>query len=194
MGAPTLGAFSATLPPLTSSSVELRQIGALYGSSTTGIFSGQGASKERWLAEAPRHQVLHLATHGVLNATHPLYSYLVMSDGLLESREILNQTLHADLVVLSACETGRGKAGSGEGLIGATWAFLAAGSSAVVASQWKVDAASTTQFMTGFHRALRLSRSTPALSVQRAAIQLMHQPEYRHPFYWAPFTVFGKGN
>jgi CHAT domain-containing protein len=70
----------------------------------------------------------------------------------LEAWEVVNLNLKADLVVLSACETARGKATGGEGLIGMSWAFFVAGSPSLVASQWKVDSASTTELMVNFHR------------------------------------------
>ncbi|MBL8174313.1 MAG: CHAT domain-containing protein [Bryobacterales bacterium] len=191
-GAPVLGSFAGTLSPLRTSEEELRQIAALYPGAAT--LSGVQATKERWLREAPRHRVLHLATHGVLNAANPLYSYLVFSDGVLESREILALSLNAQLAVLSACETARAAPGTGEGLVGLTWAFLAAGSTTAVASQWKVDAAGSSRLMSALHRTLRRRNTHPPQAMQRAAIELMRQPEYRHPFYWAPFLVFGSGD
>jgi CHAT domain-containing protein len=105
--------------------------------------------------------------------------------------------LHADLAVLSACQTARGQVGSGEGLIGMSWALFIAGTSTTVASQWKVDSASTARLMIDFHRNLQSekgpSQAGAAEALRRAAIKLMADPKYRHPFYWSGFVVVGNG-
>ena len=98
--------------------------------------------------------------------------------------------LNADLAVLSACETGRGQAGAGEGLIGMTWAFFVAGCPATVASQWKVEAGSTSRLMLAFHRGLRAGR-TPAEALRLAALGQLARPDLRHPFHWAAFVAVG---
>ena len=107
--------------------------------------------------------------------------------------------LKADLVVLSACETARGRVGAGEGVIGLTWALFVAGSPTNIVSQWKVDSTSTTQLMVEFHRNLKNGLSKGKLepgtakALQRAAMTLLSTKEYRHPFYWAGFIVMGDG-
>ena len=101
--------------------------------------------------------------------------------------------MHADLAVLSACETGRGRPGAGEGVIGLSWAFFVAGCPTTVVSQWKVESASTTELMLAFHRNLRSGRSK-ALALQAAALKLLRESRYRHPFYWAGFVVVGDGS
>jgi CHAT domain-containing protein len=113
-------------------------------------------------------------------------------DGLLEAWEILDLKLDADLVVLSACQTAQGGIGDGEGLIGLTWAFLAAGSRSVVASQWPVDSAASRAFMVRFHQRL-LRGESKSEALQGAARDLAAQPFYRHPFYWAGFILVGDG-
>ena len=105
--------------------------------------------------------------------------------------------LRADLVVLSACETARGRIGAGEGLIGLSWAMFVAGSPTTVVSQWKVASGATRQLMIEFHRRLKTGRATPraggakAEALRAAALRLMRSPEFRHPFYWASFVVIG---
>src|SRR5213079_3293397 len=114
--------------------------------------------KKIFLKEAPKYSIIHLATHGILDDSSPMYSRLVMAraendpndDGLLEAREIMRLDLHADLVVLSACQTARGRIGAGEGMIGMSWAFFVAGVPTMVASQWKVDSTSTAKLMVDF--------------------------------------------
>jgi CHAT domain-containing protein len=186
-----------TLEPLPEAELQVRQIARLYDPRTTAVRVG-GEARESWLkAEAQHYRVLHFATHGLLDDASPLYSQLVLAppaagendDGLLEAREILDLRLHADLAVLSACETGRGQAGAGEGLIGMSWAFFLAGCPATVASQWKVEATSTARLMLAFHRELR-AKHTPAEALRLAALAQLRRHE-RHPFYWAGFVAMG---
>jgi CHAT domain-containing protein len=133
-----------------------------------------------------------------------MYSNIALSsgdggreDGLLEAWEVLNMDLIADLVVLSACETARGRVGGGEGMVGLTWAFFVAGVPTTVASQWKVESRSTTELMLAFHQSLRKlsddssNRFAVPRSLQQAALRLLRDPEYSHPFYWAGFVVVG---
>lgn len=110
-------------------------------------------------------------------------------DGVLEAREIAALRLDADLAVLSACETGKGDLHSG-GVIGLSWAFLAAGCPTTVVSQWKAQSAATAKLMIEFHRQLSRGASKP-VALQRAQLVLRNDPRYRHPFYWAPFVVIG---
>lgn len=177
---------------------QVHDVAGLYAARTTAVRVGAGA-REPWLkAEAPHYRILHLATHGVLDDASPLYSGLALAaratgehdDGLLEAREILDLDLGADLAVLSACETGRGRAGAGEGLIGMTWAFFVAGCPTTVASQWKVEVASTSRLMLAFHRELR-GGQTPADALRLAALAQLRRADQRHPFYWAGFVAMG---
>ena len=98
--------------------------------------------------------------------------------------------IKASLVVLSACDTAEGKYEAGEGLIGLGWSFLAAGSESTVASQWRVESASTTDLMIAFHRGLRQNMGRAA-ALRNAEMALEHDPRYRHPFYWAGFVLLG---
>src|SRR5262249_39301301 len=106
--------------------------------------------------------------------------------------------LNADLVVLSACETARGRVGKGEGIIGMNWALFVAGCLTTVVSQWKVASASTAELMFDFHRHLKSSGAhgramTKAEALRQAALALMRDGKHRHPFYWAGFVVVGDG-
>jgi CHAT domain-containing protein len=102
----------------------------------------------------------------------------------------MDLNLHADLVVLSACETGRGETVNGEGLLGMSWALFVAGTQATVASQWKVDSLSTADLMVAFHRALRAGAGK-ADALRSAELAVMRTKDYRHPFYWAAFELIG---
>jgi CHAT domain-containing protein len=134
-----------------------------------------------------------------------MYSHLVLAqgdtneDGLLEAWELMQLDLKADLAVLSACETARGRFGAGEGMIGLSWAMFIAGVPSIVVSQWKVESASARDLMINFHRqaltspVAAKSKATKAEALRQAALTLMKNPETRHPFYWAGFVLVGDG-
>ena len=119
----------------------------------------RAASEDNFRRNAGAYDVIHVAAHGVFDEDHPLRSRLIFhaplekgSDGWLQADEIRELEMHAALVVLSGCETGRGGFEEGEGAVGMAWAFLAAGSRAVLASQWRVESTSTTELMAHFMR------------------------------------------
>ena len=193
------------LAPLPEAAREVKTLESLYSRQRSKVFVGANAAEDRFKAQAGEFQILHLATHGLLNDTNPMYSHLLLSpggpngkeDGLLEAWEIMDLDLHADLAVLSACETARGRITSGEGVIGLTWAFFVAGVPTTVVSQWKVESTSTTELMLAFHRARKAAAEQgpspfrTAQALQRAELQLLRNPRYSHPFYWAGFVVMG---
>ena len=118
--------------------------------------------------------------------------------------------LKADIAVLSACETARGRILTGEGVIGMSWAFFVAGCPTTVVSQWRVDSASTTALMIAFHKNLlfgpkdsaqadsRLTNSryrmSKAEALRQAMLTLMKDNKFKRPYYWAGFTVVGDGS
>jgi CHAT domain-containing protein len=193
-----------SLDPLPNAEREVNTLGKLYGAERSRILIGEQATEEQVKAEASRYLLLHFATHAVLDDRNPMYSRIVMSspeegakeDGLLEAWELMNLDLKAELVVLSACQTARGRVGAGEGMIGMSWALFVAGSPSVVVSQWKVDSARTTDLMLEFHRNLlrKLATGGPAMSkaeaLRAAALKLLHG-QYNHPAYWAGFVIIG---
>ena len=184
------------LAPLPHTETEVRAIASLYGPGNARVHLRGDAREEVVKAEAGTFDVIHFATHGILDDQNALYSRLVFSppasqseDGLLEAREIMRLDLRADLAVLSACETARGRVSTGEGVIGMSWALFVAGVPATVVSQWKVDSASTSELMIELHRNLRVPGRSKAEALRRAALKT--RTKYRHPFYWAPFVVVG---
>jgi CHAT domain-containing protein/Tfp pilus assembly protein PilF len=185
--------------PLPEAERQIRSIGSAYGAARSTTYVGREAREDRFKAEAPRYSVLHLASHGVLDETSPFYSHVVLSpgsggsseDGLLEAWELLDLKLDAELVILSACETGRGRITAGEGTVGTMWALFVAGARASVVSQWKVEATSTTVLMTEFHRGLAAGQGTKAELLRRATVAVLEHARYAHPFYWAPFVLVG---
>jgi CHAT domain-containing protein len=121
------------LEPLPEAEQEVRALGQLYGTQHSKVYVGREAREDRVKTEAGQAGILHFATHGTLNNASPMYSHLVLAqgdpneDGLLEAWELVQLDLKADLAVLSACETARGRFGAGEGIIGLTWALFVAG-------------------------------------------------------------------
>jgi CHAT domain-containing protein len=190
------------LDPLPEAEKEVKALGQLYGNARSKVYIGAEAREDRLKAEATQAGVLHFATHGILNNASPMYSHIVLAqgkkneDGLVEAWELMQLDLKADLAVLSACETARGRFGAGEGVIGLTWAMFIAGVPSTVVSQWKVESASTRDLMLGFHRQLRApapakAKMTKAEALRRAALNVMKNPETSHPFYWAGFVLVG---
>jgi CHAT domain-containing protein/Tfp pilus assembly protein PilF len=196
---------SESLAPLPEAEVEVKALKEIWKPAPSKIFVGQAAQKSVFKSEASKYAYIHLATHGILDDGNPMYSRLVMSraandqndDGLLEAREIMQLNLHADLVVLSACQTARGRFGAGEGMIGMSWAFFVAGAPTMVASQWKVDSGATAMLMIEFHKQMKEGTSnggaSKASALRLAALELIKQTRYRHPFFWAGFVMIGDG-
>jgi len=148
-----------------------------------------------------QYRILHFATHGLLNSERPELSGLVFSlvdqegkpqDGFLRLHEIYNLQLNADLIVLSACETGLGKEIKGEGLIGLTRGFMYSGAPRVVASLWNVDDLATAELMKLFYQRM-LKDGLPAGAALRAAqLELSGQKRWASPYFWAGFVLHGE--
>ena len=193
------------LNPLPEAEQEVAALRRLYGVSRSKVYIGEAASEERVKREAGQAKILHFATHGTLNNASPMYSHLALAegdaneDGLLEAWELMALDLKADLAVLSACETARGRIGSGEGMIGFSWALFIAGVPSLVVSQWEVESAGTRDLMINFHRGLlspsvaQTTKPVKAEALRQAALKLMKDPATSHPFYWAGFVLIGDG-
>jgi CHAT domain-containing protein/Tfp pilus assembly protein PilF len=151
--------------------------------------------------EMGEYRIVHFATHGMLNNIHPELSGVVLSlvdkdgrpqDGFLRLQDIYNLRLSAELVTLSACQTGLGKEIKGEGLIGLTRGFMYAGAPRVVASLWKVDDRATDEMMKRFYRSM-LKDGRPAGAALRAAqLEMSEQKRWASPYFWAGFVLHGE--
>jgi CHAT domain-containing protein len=186
-----------TLGRLPDAEREVKTVGAFYGRESR-VYTGLAASESIVKTNAPRARVLHFATHAILDDHSPMFSRIMLADdpnpgddGILEAWEVMNMHLNADLVVLSACHTAGGRVGGGEGIIGMTWAFFAAGARSVVASHWNVSSASTSDMMIAFHKGLFTPGASIASALRTAKLSLVHTSQYAHPFYWAPFVLLG---
>jgi CHAT domain-containing protein len=197
-GDPGAGALDPRRP-LPGARDEVGSIAGLFAADRALVFTGAEATEDR-VKTSPAvtwARYLHFASHGILDEEQPARSGLQLAraagsveDGLLQVREVFNLELHADLVVLSACQTGLGKQVSGEGLIGMTRAFLYAGAASVVVSLWQVDDASTADLMVSFYRHLQES-GDKAAALRLAKLDLI-AAGYSRPYYWAPFILIGQ--
>lgn len=144
------------------------------------------------------YRYVHLAAHSILNENKPQFSGIILTqdddpaeDGYLQTREIFNIELNADLVVLSACQTGLGKQVSGEGFVGMTRAWMYAGTPSVAVSLWPVEDKSTGLLMEYFYSNIKKGM-THSDALRQAKLALMESgDEYNHPVYWAGFILLG---
>jgi CHAT domain-containing protein/tetratricopeptide (TPR) repeat protein len=153
-------------------------------------------------AELSGYRIVHFATHGLLDNIHPGLSGIVLSlvdkngnvqDGFLRLNEIYNMKLRADMVVLSACQTGLGKEIKGEGLVGLTRGFMYAGAARVMATLWKVDDRASAELMKNFYKAMFGRKHLRASAALRASqITMLNQEQWRKPYYWAAFILQGE--
>jgi CHAT domain-containing protein len=148
-----------------------------------------------------QYRVVHFATHGLLNSEHPELSGVVLSlvdrqgqpqNGFLRLHDVYNLKLPAELIVLSACETGLGKEIRGEGIVGLTRGFMYAGAARVVASLWRVDDAATSEVMKLFYRGMFNRGLRPAAALREAQVEIWKQDRWRSPYFWAAFTLQGE--
>lgn len=182
---------------------EARSITELYRPDSR-LLSGTDATESALKEQAGGYRVLHFSTHGYFNLKNPLLSGLELevdgnNDGLLQVHEILGLSLNADLVTLSACETGMGSGyfnelPAGDEFVSVTRAFLLAGSRSVLATLWEVDDRSTVEIMKGFYKGLDQPGHTNGQAFALAQVQreLKNSAKYKHPFYWAPFVLVGQ--
>ena len=182
---------------LPASRREAAAVGRLSGADAR-VLTGSAATEAAFRREAPGRRILHLATYGVLNKQNPLFSYVDLAadsaqDGRLEVHEVFGLHLAADLVVLSACQTGLGAGAlgdvpAGDDWVGLTRAFLHAGAANVVATLWPVEDWATAALMERFYPGY-LSDGDPARALALAQRALLAAPATSHPFHWAGFVV-----
>jgi CHAT domain-containing protein len=160
------------------------------------------ASKEKVFASnLDQYQIVHFASHGLIDGRNPALSGIVLSlvekegaeiDGFLRLQDIYNLKLNADLVVLSACRTALGKEVRGEGIVGIARGFMYAGAPRVVVSLWKVDDAATAYLMSVFYRRMLVDNMRPAAALRAAQNEMKKQKRWSSPYFWAPFVLQGE--
>lgn len=185
--------------PLPDAETEVKRLADLFPPNQKRILIGEQASERAFNTFAPGASILHFATHGTFDNRRPLQSFLLLAkagaaaneNGRLEARELLDLKLNADLAVLSACETARGRIGAGEGVIGLSWAFIAAGCRSTLVTQWKAKSDLTSDWMAGFYQNLEGDKRSKSEALRQASLNLINGRRYQHPFYWAEFILIG---
>ncbi|MFY9243847.1 MAG: CHAT domain-containing protein [Polaribacter sp.] len=179
---------------LFGASVEASKIANIFSATS---FIGDKANKKQFLKDAENYNMLHLAMHSSFNNVDSEFSSLNFSsqnkDDKLFVSELYNISLNADLVVLSACNTGSGELKKGEGLVNVSRAFTYAGVPSLVASLWAVPDLETSEIMVDFYKQLKQGKSKNE-ALQIAKLNYLNNAEYttlKHPFYWSGFVVSG---
>ncbi|MBI3949914.1 MAG: CHAT domain-containing protein [Acidobacteria bacterium] len=152
------------------------------------VLLGEEATLDQLKQKASACGLLHLASHGVFRRDNPMFSALKLSDSWLNLYDIFNLNLNANLVTLSACETGMNEIFPGDELFGLMRGFLYAGAPSLIVSLWVVNDRSTAEFMRWLYAGLR-EGLTKRAALRQA--QLTVKQEYKHPYYWAPFILMG---
>jgi len=183
------------LTPLPATGAEAKAVGDV-------LLLGKDATETRLVAAIAgnsRWRAVHLACHGVIDTERPAFSALAVtpdpgSDGFLTCLEVFRMNIPADLVVLSACETARGKVYRAEGIMGLTRAFMMAGAPRVLCSLWKVDDEATKALMVKFYELWnpKEGKGLPAITaLARAQEFVSSHPKWKHPYYWAAWVLWG---
>ena len=191
----------AVIPRLPATAAEARAITAAAGGAglaVTGFDARKGAVTGDRLKG---YRYVHFATHGFVDSENPSLSAIVLSlvdrdgrpqDGFLRADELYGLELSADMVVLSACQTGLGKEIRGEGLVGLTRGLMYAGAATVVVSLWSVSDNATAELMARFYKELISAGRSPAAALRGAQLLMLKQPRWTHPYYWSAFTIQGE--
>lgn len=183
------------LGPLKYNIPEVQSIQQLLGGN---IFTDFQATVAKFKEESPSYKIIHLATHGKANDEEGDYAYLAFSksDKALENEKLFNRDLYnirlnADLVVLSACETGIGELKRGEGIISLARGFSFAGAKSIVTTLWSVNDKGTKELMENFYTYLK-NGATKDAALRQAKLDYLDKYSYdAHPFYWAAFVPIG---
>ena len=193
-----------SIPRLPFTHSEADQIVAVSPAGST--LKAVGFNANRAIASSSdlsQYRYVHFATHGYLDTTRAGLSAVVLSmfdkegkpqDGFLRTHDIYNLKLPAELVVLSACETGLGKEVKGEGIEGLTRAFMYAGARRVVVSLWNVNDKATAALMQRLYTGMLRTNKTPAAALRAAQIEMLRTRQWQSPYFWAAFVMQGEWN
>ena len=176
---------------------EVASISRLYRGDT---YIGDEATKQLFIENASNYQLLHFATHSVLDQSNPSNSFLAFAAkaeslpvaNMLFLYEVYGLTLNADIAILSACQTRIGEYHRGEGTMSLARAFTSAGAKSVLASLWSIDDQQTHQLMIDFYHAINEGlKKNDALRAAKIKYLEEASPESTHPYYWAALTING---
>lgn len=191
-------------PQLPDAAQEISSIRQHFAPAEQTVFTREQAKPSAFDAHPERFSYIHFVAHGTASRTSPLDSAIILSrdpaskaaagedDSFkLYARVIIQHPLHAELVTISACYGAGKRSYSGEGLVGLSWAFLRAGAHNVVGALWDVSSVSSAQLMDDFYGELQKGKR-PSVALRAAKLKLLHStnPDFRRPFYWAPFQLY----
>jgi CHAT domain-containing protein len=186
--------FRVGLDPLPGAEEEARRIAAMFGSGQATLWRGAEGNLPAVLREAPSRDIVHLASHGIARGDAPLESFIALAPSVcgdrLSAKRVMTLNLRADLVVLSACQTGLGQV-TAEGVLGLARSFTFAGARTVLVSHWSVSDQATTRLMTGFYAHHLRGGADKARALHRSMGDLRREPGFEDPRYWAPFFLVG---
>lgn len=154
------------------------------------IFTEHEATVHAVRDRAEHYRLLHIAAHGRFRPDAPLFSAVQLEDGELTVIDLFNLNLKASLVTLSACETGNSAVSGGDELIGLARACLYAGAASLLLTLWRVDDRATAGWIETFYQTLRAGK-TKAEAMRATQLAFLHDEQYSHPAYWAPFVLIG---
>jgi CHAT domain-containing protein/Tfp pilus assembly protein PilF len=180
------------------SKTEVNQISKHFPPERSNVYLREMAKEENIKKlELDKYKIVHFATHGFLDEKVPSRSSLILTldddpkeDGFFQVREIYNTRFNSNLVVLSACNTGRGSLENGEGVTGLYRAFLNSGAQSIVMSLWNINDKATSEFMDYFYKYLGKGNSKVE-ALQKAKLKMI-KSKFNHPFYWAAFVLNGE--
>ena len=188
VGNPIMPSFDPPLRPLPGSEGEAKGIGTIL---QVAPLIGAQADKQKVIALMKTAPIIHLATHGLLDTIKgDIPGAIALTNGFLTSGEIFDMQLSANLVVLSACDTGRGDL-TGEGVVGISRSFSVAGVPSVIVSLWEVNDEATKALMEEFYRNLQLKKLPKAQALRQAMLTTM--VDYPNPNFWSAFMLVGEG-
>ncbi len=156
---------------------------------TSKSFTDERATFSAFTKNASKFDLLHLACHGQFRPENPLFSSLHLADGFVTVRDICSHKLKAEVVTLSACETGLNKIFAGDEILGLARGFLSAGASSLILSLWTVNDEATTELMKNLYTELQ-NGETVAAALRKAQCNFIGQGF--HPYFWSPFVLVGK--
>lgn len=190
-----------SFPALAKAHEEMQRVEQYFPEGKRAVLEGKEATPNGFLRSDPgRFTYLHFVTHGIASVTRPLDSAVILSRDRdsykLYARDIIHQPLSAELVTISACEGASGRAYSGEGLVGLSWAFLRAGAHNVVGALWEVNDSAAPQIMDAFYGEMSRGKdAAAALRTAKLGLLKNKDPEivFRKPYYWAAFQLYAGG-
>lgn len=181
------GTENGSLPTLPDATAEGDEVASLFNHPR--MISAGSVTREQVLTYLKDAQVFHFAGHAVADADRA--GLVLGPEATLTSRDLATvRPHHLSLAVLSACESANGSEGTVADANSVARTLAAAGVPSIVATRWKVDSSVTRQFMQVFYASL-MSGKTPSNSLRAASLAIRSIPQYRHPYYWASFAVFG---